>query len=407
VGRAIESHARSRVKRADGPIEEGPAPLAFVLAVTFLGSVSGGVFWIAIFFVTLRHYRFTESENLGLALGMGAIYGLVAYGAGRIYAWLRTPARRVLSLSLVAWGLFAALPVVLPSATSALWAGALLGAAASGLVWPGVESYLGARRHGADLRRSIGSFNVVWTLATALPLLVFPLLTRFGSLTPLLLCTVMNGLAALALRYLPQNPARSEPEVAAASVGREYALLLRSSSALLPLGYLMSSTLSPVLPHRLQALGPSVVPASMIAATWMVARWLTLVVMARLTFWHGRWAVLLVAFVSLTGGLGLVLLAPSVTSLALGLLLFGVGMGVSYFATLYYSLSVGHGAVDAGGGFEALVGLGYVLGPLVGLAGHSFEAGASSVTVGLTWACALAGGILALRPYRTARLGRS
>lgn len=406
MGGTIGNHARTRVKHADAPIEEGPSRLAFVLAVTFLGSVSGGVFWIGIFFVTLRHYGFTESQNLGLALGMGALYGLVAYGAGRIYAWFRAPARRVLSLSLVAWGLFAALPVVLPTSTSALWAGALLGAAASGLVWPGVESYLGARRHGADLRRSIGWFNVVWTLATALPLLVFPLLARLGSLTPLLLCTVMNGLAALALAYLPENPARSEPEVAAAALGREYPLLLRSASALLPLSYLMSSTLSPVLPHRLEALGPSIVPASMIAATWMVARWLTLVVMARLRFWHGRWGALFAAFVSLTSGLGVVLLAPSVTGLALGLFLFGVGMGISYFATLYYSLSVGHGAVDAGGGFEALVGLGYVIGPLVGLAGQAFDSGANSVTVVLTWVCALAGGALMLRPYRTARVGR-
>jgi hypothetical protein len=285
----------------DAPVEEGPSPLAFVLAVTFLGSVSGGVFWIGIFFVTLRHYRFTESENLGLALGMGAVYGLVAFGAGPIYARFRVPARRVLSLSLLAWGLFAALPALLPSATSALWAGAMLGAAASGLVWPGIESYLGARRHGADLRRSIGWFNVVWTLATALPLLVFPLLVRLGAHAALL-CTVMNASPPRA--HPPAGePPRSEPEVAAASVGREYALLLRSASALLPLGYLMSSTLSPVLPHRLEALGPSTVPASMIAATWMVARWLTLVVMARLTFWHGRWGALFAAFVSLTSGL--------------------------------------------------------------------------------------------------------
>ena len=275
MGGTIGNHARSRVKHTDAPIEEGPSRLAFVLAVTFLGSVSGGVFWIGIFFVTLRHYRFSESENLGLALA-----------------------------------------------------------------------------------------------------------------------------------YLPANPARSEPEVAAASVGREYPLLLRSASALLPLSYLMSSTLSPVLPHRLEALGPSIVPASMIAATWMVARWLTLVVMARLTFWHGRWGALFAAFVALTSGLGVVLLAPSVTGLALGLLLFGVGMGISYFATLYYSLSVGHGAVDAGGGFEALVGLGYVLGPLVGLAGQAFDSGANSVTVVLTWVCALVGGVLSLRPYRTARIGR-
>jgi hypothetical protein len=84
-------------------------------------------------------------------------------------------------------------------------------------------------------------------------------------------------------------------------------------------------------------------------------------------------------------------------------------MGLTYCATLYYSLTVGHGAVDAGGGFEALVGLGYVLGPLVGLAGQAVAsgAGASLVTVILTLVCAVLGAALALRPYRAALRTRS
>ena len=102
MGTGIGNHARSRVKRASDSQADGPSPLAHVLAVTFLGSVSGGVFWTGIFFVTLRHYAFSESKNLGLALGMGALYALVAYQSGRLYVWSRMPARRVLSLSLLA-----------------------------------------------------------------------------------------------------------------------------------------------------------------------------------------------------------------------------------------------------------------------------------------------------------------
>jgi hypothetical protein len=236
-----------------------------------------------------------------------------------------------------------------------------------------------------------------------------PLLTRIDALAPLALCSTTNLFALVSLAFLPPDPPPSEPEQAEASIGREYPLLLRSASVLMPLGYLMSSTLSPVLPHRLDALGPTIVPASIVAATWMVARWLTLVLMARLEFWHGRWGVLLAAFLTLAGGLGMVLLSPTVLGVALGLLLFGTGMGLTYCAALYYSLSVGHGAVDAGGGFEALVGLGYVLGPLMGLTGHAIAVGprASAVTVGLTWSCAVVGGVLAMLPYRKARRGRA
>jgi hypothetical protein len=371
--------------------------------------VSGGVFWTGIFFVTLRHYAFSESKNLLLALGMGASYALVAYRASAIYALVAAPPRRVLGLSFVGWGVAAALPVALPDAEWPLWIGAFAGAGVSGLVWPVVESYLAARRHGAELRRSLGWFNVSWTLATAVPLLVMPLLTRAHLLAPLLLCGVMNLLAVFSLAMLPSEPPASEPEAAESAVGAEYPLLLRAAGILLPLSYLMSSTLAPVLPHRFAELGPGVVPASVLAATWMVARFATLGTMARLSFWHGRWGALLAAGAALTGGLVVVLLSSSTVGVVLGLALFGTGMGLTYGATLYYSLTVGHGAVDAGGGFEALVGLGYVMGPLVGLAGQSVASGtrAGFVTVVLTLGCALVGGALALRPYLAARSAHS
>ena len=54
--------------------------------------------------------------------------------------------------------------------------------------------------------------------------------------------------------------------------------------------------------------------------------------------------------------------------LAAGLVVFGVGMGLTYYAALYYSLAVGHAEVDAGGTFEALIGVGYFVGPLLGIA---------------------------------------
>ncbi len=376
--------------------------------MTFLGSVSGGVFWSGIFFVTQRHYAFSEAKNLALALGLGAFYAVAALGAGRIYALAGIPTRRLLAGSLLGWGAAALFPVVGPRGEWGLWLGALVGSAVSGLVWPAVESYLGGRRHGAELRRSIGSFNVTWTAGTALPLLVMPLLTRLHALAPLAACLLVNSLACVFLFGLPREPARAEPEVARAAVGREYPFLLRSAGILLPLSYLMSATLSPVLPHRLAALGPGPVPASVAAATWMVTRFFTLGAMARLSFWHGRWSALFAAAVMLAVGLGFVLLASSFGVMVLGLALFGIGMALTYCTTIYYSLSVGHGAVDAGGGFEALVGLGYVLGPLVGLAGHAlFPARfANAATVVLTWSFALAGGALALRPYLAARRAR-
>ena len=40
---------------------------------------------------------------------------------------------------------------------------------------------------------------------------------------------------------------------------------------------------------------------------------------------------------------------------------------MTYYAALYYAMSVGRAKVDAGGTHEALIGGGYMFGPLVGL----------------------------------------
>ena len=56
------------------------------------------------------------------------------------------------------------------------------------------------------------------------------------------------------------------------------------------------------------------------AASWMLARFLSLAVMWRLGFWHGRWGTLLLAAVALAGGLALVLLAPGLGGVVAGLL---------------------------------------------------------------------------------------
>jgi hypothetical protein len=145
-----------------------------------------------------------------------------------------------------------------------------------------------------------------------------------------------------------------------------------------------------------------------VAALWMLARCSALFVMWRLKFWHGRWGTLALGAGGLLGGLALVLLSPGVGGLMAGLLVYGWGMGVTYSAAVYYTLSVGRAAVDAGGSFEALIGLGYCGGPLFGLAGQlggtSVSAGAATVLLmGLAAALASPG---VLRPYFQARRAR-
>ena len=94
----------------------------------------------------------------------------------------------------------------------------------------------------------------------------------------------------------------------------------------------------------------------------------------------------------MTIGFAMAVLANSLTMLAIGVMAFGAGQAI-----LYYALSVGHGDVGDAGTFEALVGGGYLLGPIASLAGVAMGGG-----VNVVW-CVLAvaglASLLALREW--------
>ena len=386
-----------------------PAPLAVVLTVTFAASLSGGVFWAAIFFVTAGHYGFSPARNLVLAAVMGAIYALAAGGAGPMVRRLSAASspRAVLRAALTAWTIAASLPLLAPQSEAMLWAGALLGAAASAMTWPIVESYLSAGRHGGEMRAAIGWFNVTWTPATAMGLLLIPIVSQAGMLAALALSAGGTAVALAAGCALPARPGAHEAEAALAAVGPEYKFLVRAASWLLPMSYVLCSVMSPLLPHRLAEVSGGRAGAG-IAGLWMVARFATLLTMWRTGFWHGRWATLALGAAAIAVGLATILLAPTLVVLAAGLLLFGVGMGLTYYAAIYYSLSVGHAAVDAGGNFEALIGAGYFAGPVIGLGAGAISspAHATSATVALVWLVTAACSAGAVAPYLAARRAR-
>jgi hypothetical protein len=384
-----------------------PARLSVVLFVTFLGSVSGGAFWSGLFFVTARHYGFSATRNLVLGSAMGLAYAAFALGAGSLIKRLegRLSPRSVVLLAFGGQAVAAALPLFFPHAEALLWIVGVLGVAASALAWPIVESFLSAGRHGAELREALGKFNVTWTSAVATALLVAPVVGAHNVLWTVAVTAVTNLVAMAGLLAFPSHPASHDADDARAHVGSEYPFLLRASLWLLPLSYVLSATLSPVLPHRLAALGVGARVETWAGATWMLARSVTLIAMWKTRFWHGRWATLLGGVVALVTGLALMLLSPKLTLALTGLALFGAGMGVLYFTAIYYSMSVGHAAVHAGGTFEALIGVGYFVGPALGIAGAL--TGLPALTVGLTWGCVGLVSVPAARSYRAALRARA
>jgi hypothetical protein len=387
-----------------------------LVAIAFLASVSNGSFFAGVFFVSADGYHFSPERNLVLGLAVGLVSVSGSRSAAAIARRVGSP-RLMLRVALGLWGLAALVPMLpmlpgLPLLRAdrelLLWLGALGGVACSALVWPVVESYLTAGRHGRDMRLALGSFNMAWSLATAVPLVLMPVLARWDARLSLAMGAAFNGVALLVAGRLPPRPGTHHAAEAEAALGPEYLGLMRSASWLLPASYVISSTLSPVLPHRITEVTGDAAAAGPLAGSWMLARFAALFLMWRFQGWHGRWTTLAAAASALLVGLALVLLGGTPAVLVAGLVIFGLGMGATYAAAVYYSMAVGRAAVEAGGNFEALIGLGYCGGPLLGLLGHlwSGQARAGTTTVILMGVAAALVAPGALGPYWRARAAR-
>jgi hypothetical protein len=392
VVRTFDAHGESTFSAAR------PAPLPALMALTFVCSLGTGSLWTGLPFVAEHDFHFTPSQNMWLAVAESAVYALVAFFSGGLLKRLGAAAspRTVLAGILVF-----TLGMCLLTLTGSLWAlvaTALGVSAASAMMWPIVESYLSSGRHGHRLRSAVGVFNIVWTSATAAGLVLMgPVFATDFSRIAIVAIGPVCALGLLVLPWFPSSPPPHLEHGQPPAVPPVYRPLRAASRALLPTSYLLIGTLGPTLPYITGGIGVAPEWQTPTSSMWHVVRVVAMLAMWRLAFWHGRWATLATGAALMTGGFLLAMASGSVATLLVALAAFGAGHAVLYYASLYYAMSVGHAEVDAGGRFEALIGVGYVTGPIASLAGLSIagEAGAR----GLVFLLAAAASSLALREW--------
>lgn len=390
-----------------------PASVTAISIVTFLNSLGSGLLWSGVFFVTEQSFEWSEAQNFLLALGATVVYAAAAFMSGRVVAALDhlVSVRSIVALLMVLQLLGGAAALL---GAPGVIVCALVASGASAMLWPIMESYLSAGRHGHELRRAIGIFNMVWMSAVGAALLLMAPALAAGHATLGLLLFVPISAASLAL--LPWLPARPPPHgsatsdhhvdpnppadaagVAASAAARlplhrhrpEQERALRDATrVLLPVGYVLIGSLGPAIPFLLGSLEVEPGWRTPVTSTWMMARLLTVALLIRFTFWHGRASPLAIGFLLAAGGFATIALATSLPVMMLGLACFGAGQALIYYAALYYAMAVGGAEVNAGSVFEALIGLGYGVGPIVGLAvggsGRAYVWGVLAISVAIT-----------------------
>lgn len=345
-----------------------PTPLKASLAFTALASTGTSVVWSGLPFIAKIQYGFSETANLSLFVSIGLVYVLGALSSGKVINVLhpQISSRSILGCLLVIQAAVCSLPLFSESAW-VIWVAGGIACLCSSFVWPIVESYVVAGRHGKEMRKAIGWWNIVWMVAVAAVMFAMAPLMKEHAAMALVGLGGMNVLAIFVLPWFASTPAQHEETSSAELVQNNYPALLHGSRILLILSYIISGVLAPILPFVLSGLEVNVFWQTPMVAVWMLSRVLVTGAMWYWVTWHGKWSVLWVAAVSMALGFVGILIGEDVLILISGLFIFGMGMGMTYYAALYYAMSVGRAKVGAGGIHEALIGGGYMFGPLVGL----------------------------------------
>jgi hypothetical protein len=359
------------------------SPLGSVLTFTFLNSLGTGAVTSGLYFLTDAAFGFGVWKNFVLGAVMGGTYIIGALAAGPLTRRLAARSSPITSRALVLWLMVAlaglcVLPLGCglitgqrPAPEWSVWVFGIAYLPLTGLLWPFVEAYLSGGRRGSDLRAATGRFNVVWSLALVVSYWAMSPLLERNALLVILALGAVHLIALLPGWRMGPEPGRHladahEPHPPA------YVGLLATFRVLLPTSYLVLAALAPYLPRVMDQLGIPLAWQTPLASAWLIARVGVFLLFERWHGWHGRWWVPIAATVVLLASFAAVVLSPLAGEggrivLTLGLLALGGAQAVIYLASLYYVLEVGNAEVDAGGTHEALIGVGYTLGPALGV----------------------------------------
>jgi MFS family permease len=340
--------------------------------LTFIESVGTILLERGLYFYTHDILGFSDTYNLWLALAFGAAYVVGAISSHRVS--VRFSERRLLLVSLVALLLIHFALTAFPAPWLLVLSFPTVGLL-QGIKWPVVESFVSAGRAPAELVRILGRFNTTW--AVAVPLALAASGPLIASAFPGSLFAAAGALNALALAFvlpLPERPvhmALGHPERPNPQELSHFGSLLLSARWCMMLSYALLFLLAPLMPSVLDGLDLSITEATSAAGVLDLARVACFATLGAWVGWRGKLWPLVLAILILPVGFAMILFGHQLAVLLCGEVLFGVASGITYTASLYYALVVKNASVDAGGAHEGLIGLGFALGPLIGLAGKA------------------------------------
>jgi MFS family permease len=340
-----------------------------LLWITFIESFATILVERGVYFYTRGVLGYSDVHNLWIALGLGLAYIVGASVSHPLAA--RLGERRLARVS-VAGQLAAHLCLLAVPRGPVLVSGVVAVGLFNGLKWPVIESYIGAGRSPRLASRAIGRFNLAWSSAVPLSLAAAGPMIAWRPVSLFIVAAAVNLVSLWALGRVPATPTHlphDHPDRPDDRTLSRYRTLMASSRWSMLSSYSLLFLLSPLMPGVFARLQVPLVLATGLAALLDVMRVVTFFFLGRWSGWHDKVTPLALVLVALPAGFAASLFGTSVTVVLVGEILFGLAIGMSYYAALYYAMVVKNASVDAGGVHEGLIGAGFTFGPLVGLAG--------------------------------------
>lgn len=316
---------------------------------------------------------------LGLYGTVGAgVYALMCLPAGRASdRFSRRVAALFISVAAAVW-----IAIGLQRSPYAILALVPLSSGSIAFFWPAVQAWLGDLvRDRLQLNRVLGNFNVLWTAGLMVGPVICGYLWQAHHFAPFLAGAGVAWAVAILLLAVPLTrtgaPARQAAEATEQGPLDRYD---PRAEAYLPLAWLAnfaswyasgaSRTLFPKLANEL---GFSEVTTGWVIFGMLAGQLVTFLWLRQATWWHFRRLPLMLGL--LAGGAGMVgtALVKSPAGFALCLAAAGAAVGLTYVASLFYSLQAPQQQRGGRTGIhETIVGAGLASGPLIGGIAGSF-----------------------------------
>lgn len=349
--------------------------------VEFLCSIGQPLLTMGIFFYTHNVLGWGLRANLLLAVGEGAVYTIGAMLAhGMVQRFGQRRALITVNILMAGVVTFAAVHPSTAIVICVLLAYSFIIA----INWPMLESRVSSCGASATMSRRIGVYNFVWSSASCgMFALSGAIIARWPS-GMFVLPLIVHGLSAV-LMWIADDPDEliagegrdcSSPQDhphAELELRRQRTLALWLSRISLPAMYVVSNALVSMMPSLPSIRDFSVPMQTAVGSLWLAARVVMFVILGATVFWHTRPKLLLLSSLAMLLAFLVIALPPSQwfsvsvqtdrAALALAQIVLGFAMGMIYAASLYFGMVLSEGSTEHGGYHEALIGLGFVLGP--------------------------------------------